>query len=199
MEVVVSRWGERSKEQNELSKGLVQFGGLVKAIPRNNQGEFGAFSDLDAVLDVIEQPMCKAGLGIMSHDLGETICLETTIARHRAVQNRVQVPVHKQSRMLRSRRSVGYWSRICLMKALGLRSESLGKTAADDDDGKKGRGVFDAGLSRQREKWFSKAEGSVCPGADRADVLTKIHDSVAKEDDWGNDGRPPQTIPSERR
>ena len=78
MEIVVSRWGERSKEQNELSQGLVQFGGLVKAIPRNNQGEFGAFSDLDAVLDIIDQPICKAGLRHyqLPHDVGEGfICL----------------------------------------------------------------------------------------------------------------------------
>ena len=68
------------------------------------------------------------------------------------------------------------------MKALGLRSESLGKTAADDDDGKKGRGVFDAQLLKGKEKeWFSKAEKALsAPGADRADVLVKIHDSVAK-------------------
>jgi hypothetical protein len=67
------------------------------------------------------------------------------------------------------------------MKALGLRSESLGK-AADDDDGKKGRGAFDAGLLKGKEReWFSQAEKALsAPGADRGEVLTKIHDSVAK-------------------
>lgn len=186
MEVRVSRWGEQSAEQDQLSAGLVQFGGMVKAIPRNNQGEFGPFSDLDAVLDVVEQPMCKAGLRHYQfpHDVGEGfICLETTIMHssgqfktgHKYLYTNGQDDADQGG-------SVGYWSRICLMKALGLRSESLGKTAADDDDGKKGRGVFDAGLLKGKEKeWFSKAEKALsAPGADRAEVLTKIHDSVAK-------------------
>jgi hypothetical protein len=186
MDVRVSRWGEQSAEQDKLFSGLVKFGGMVGAIPRNNQGEFGAFSDLDAVLSVISRPMCECGLRHYQavHDVGEGfICLETTIL-HSSGQYRTSykyVYTNGQDDADQGG-STGYWSRICLMKALGLRSESLGKVTADDDDGQKGRGVFDAGLLKGKEKeWFSKAEKALsAPGADRGEVLTKIYDSVAK-------------------
>ena len=62
MEVMITQFGERSKEQNELFTGLNKFQGLVEAIPRNSKGEFGDFSDLDAVVATIRGPLCESGI-----------------------------------------------------------------------------------------------------------------------------------------
>ena len=186
MEVVVTQYGERSREQNEIFTGLNKFQGLVEAIPRNNRGEFEQYSDLDAVVSAIRGPLCESGLSLYQfpHDLGEGyIKLETTIG-HTSGQFRTG---YKHLYLngaddADQGGSVGYWSRICLMKSLGLRSKSLGKAAPDDDDGKAGRGAFDATLLEgKRKEWYEKAEAALkAPGADRADVLIKINDSVAK-------------------
>ena len=185
MEVVVTQWGERSKEQNEIFTGLSRFQGLVSAIPRNSAGEFGAFADLDAVVAGIAGPLCECGLGFTQfpHDSGEGyIQLETTIF-HTSGQFRTG---YKHLYLngaddADQGGSVGYWSRICLMKALGIRAESLEKAMPDDDDGKVGRGAFDATLLQGKKKeWYEKAEAALkAPGADRGDLLTKVSDSVA--------------------
>lgn len=188
MEVVVTQYGERSKEQNEIFTGLSKFQGMVDAIPRNNRGEFEAYSDLDAVVAGIRGPMCECSLGYYQfpHDVGEGyIKLETTIF-HSSGQFRTG---YKHLYLngaddADQGGSVGYWSRICLMKALGLRSKSLGKAAPDDDDGRKGRGALDVSLSSSKEKkWYEAAEKALSlPNADRGEVLTKVYDSVQKGD-----------------
>lgn len=185
METVITQWGERSKEQNELFTGLNKFQGLVPAIPRNSKGEFGEFSDLDAVVATIREPLCKSGCGFTQfpHDLGEGfINLETTIF-HTSGQFRTGYKTLYVSGSDDADQggSVGYWSRICLMKALGIRSESLNKATPDDDDGKAGRGAFDYSVLKGKSKeWYDKAAKALgAKDADRADLFTKVHDSIA--------------------
>ena len=51
------------------------------------------------------------------------------------------------------------------MKSPGSRSKSLGKAAPDDDDGKAGRGAFDATPEGKRKEWYEKAEAALkAPG-----------------------------------
>ena len=184
MEVMITQFGERSKEQNELFTGLNKFQGLVDSVPRNSKGEFGDFSDLDAVVSAIRGPLCESGLSYhqFPHDLGEGyIKLETTIG-HNSGQFRTgyKTLYINGSDDADQGGSVGYWSRICLMKALGIRSESTGKAAPDDDDGKKGRGVFDSSLLKGKSKqWYEQAAKALAAkDADRAALFVKIHDSV---------------------
>ena len=185
MEIVITQWGERSKEQNEWFSGLNKFQGLVEAIPRNARGEFGDFSDIDAVMATIREPLCQSGLSVSQfpHDLGEGfIKLETTIG-HNSGQFRTgyKTLYINGSDDADQGGSVGYWSRICLMKSLGVRSESLHKATPDDDDGKKGRGVFDYSVLKGKSKeWYDKAAKALgAKDADRADLFTKVHDSIA--------------------
>ena len=184
MEIMVTQYGERSKELNEWFTGLNKFQGLVDAIPRNSKGEFGDFSDLDAVMATIRDPLCQSGLSVSQwpHDVGEGyIRLETTIG-HNSGQFKTgyKTLYINGSDDADQGGSVGYWSRICLMKALGIRSESLNKAAPDDDDGKKGRGVFDSSLLKGKSKqWYEQAAKALAAkDADRAALFVKIHDSV---------------------
>lgn len=174
MKPTISQYGERSEHQDLLAKGLGQFQSAVKAVPRNADGPNGKYSDLDAVCSTISSALSDTGLSYSQfpHDYGEgKIVLETTIL-HESGQFRTGYKSIFTSGVDDADQGggVGYWSRICLMRAFGLRSESLGTHDPESDDGKPGRGVFDYKLLKgESKKHFDK-------------VVTKLSGEVTQED-----------------
>ena len=186
MKSIVTQFGERSEDQGEFAKALSCLQGKIKALARNSIGEHGKFSDLNAVYDVIQKPMHECGLSVYQfpHDTGEGfIALETTIlhvsGQFRTGYKRIHVSGAGDADQ---GGAVGYWSRICLTKALGLWSESAGIETNDSDDGGSNaeRGAFDYKLLKGTQKtWFDRAVKALeAPNADRQKIMIGVSDSV---------------------
>lgn len=189
MKPTFSQYGERSEHQDLLAKGLGQFQSAVRSVPRNADGPNGKYSDLDAVCSTISAALPDTGLSYCQfpHDYGEgKIVLETTIL-HESGQFRTGYKAIFTSGVDDADQGggVGYWSRICLMRAFGLRSESLGTHDPESDDGKPGRGKFEyASLKGESKRHFDrvimKLSSPDVTQEDRDKILSFINENLGK-------------------
>lgn len=146
MKPTYTQYGERSEHQDLLAEALHQFQCKAHALKRNGEGAFGKYSDPNAVCTAIVAALPETGLSYYQfpHDTGEgRIVLETTLL-HKSGQFRSGFKTIFTSGMDSAEQGgdLGYWSRICLIKAFGLWSETIDGHNAEGDDGKPGRGKF---------------------------------------------------------
>ena len=143
----ITQYGERSEQQDLLAKGLHELQLKLSPVERNAEGAYGQYSDLESVTNAIRAAMPDTGISVVQfpHDTGEgRIVLETTVL-HTSGQFRTgyKTIYINNADDAEQGGSVGYWSRICLMKLLSITSKSVGGGHDNEsDDGKPGRGRF---------------------------------------------------------
>lgn len=175
MKSMVCQYGERSEHQDLLAKGLHELQLKLSPVERNAEGAYGQYSDLECVTNAIRAAMPDTGISVVQfpHDTGEgRIVLETTVL-HTSGQFRTgyKTIYINNADDAEQGGSVGYWSRICLMKLLGITSKSVGGGHDNEsDDGKPGRGKFSYdSLTGKAKSQFDSA-------------ITKLSDPETTED-----------------